>query len=384
MPGTTLSFDQVKLLPPDGAADNKFGFSVAIYGNTVIVCADGGVNDDASVVGSAYVFERDAQNNSWVLPSGYDFFGYSVALYEDTVVVGAYGDDKGAAYIFERDESNNWVQQARLLASDGAEDDRFGRSLDIYGDTIVVGAISDDDQGRSSGSAYVFVRDDASNNWSQQAKLLPDDGEAGIQFGVSVAIYSDTVIAGANGGYDNGGVRTANNWIQQDKLLSKDRFTGDRFGESVAIYGDTVIVSAVNDDDGDYQSGSAYIFVMDASSNTWSQQAKLLSSEGAANDMFGYNVAIYDNTVVVGAFYDDDNGSDSGSAYVFVRDASNNWMQQDQLLANDGAPGDLFGHRVAIYDNTVVVGARDDDDNEENSGSSYIFCPSQVSKKDTI
>jgi len=219
--------------------------------------------------------------------------------------------------------------QHKLLPNDGSATDLFGFSLSMDGDTIVVGAPWDDDNGRDSGSAYVFTRDTDGTAWRQQAKLLPDDGAA-----------------------------------------------DDMFGYKVAVDGDSIVVGARWDDDNGEDSGSAYVFSRDSTgSTTWRQQAKLLPDDGAADDEFGGSVAVYNDTIVVGAYYDDDNGDRSGSAYVFTRDSTDGtgWKQKAKLLPNDGAAGDQFGFGIAIYGDTIVVGAEDDDDNGSTSGSVYVF-----------
>jgi len=307
-------------------------------------------------------------------------FGFAVAISGDTAVVGAWGDDdngsySGSAYIFVR-SVDSWTQQDKLTASDGTAYDYFGESVAISGETVVVGAWGDDDNGSASGSAYVFVR--SGDSWTQQDKLTAGDGAAYDYFGISVAISEDTIVIGARGDDDNGSVsgsayvfvRSGDSWTQQDKLTASDGAADDYFGESVAISGDTIVVGACRDDDNGSASGSAYVFVRGGGS--WTQQDKLTSSDGAASDYFGESVAICGNTAVVGAWGDDDNGSVSGSAYVFVR-SGGSWTQQDKLTASDGAAGDYFGESVAISGNVVVVGARGDDDNGGASGSAYVF-----------
>ena len=123
---------------------------------------------------------------------------------------------------------------------------------------------------------------------------------------------------------------------------------------SVAIAGDTIVVGAWLDDDNGTDSGSAYVFTR--TGTTWTEQAKLTASDGAADDQFGISVAIAGDTIVVGAYRDDDNGTDSGSAYVFTRTGTT-WTQQAKLTASDGAADDQFGSSVAIAGDTIVVGA---------------------------
>jgi hypothetical protein len=155
------------------------------------------------------------------------------------------------------------------------------------------------------------------------------------------------------------------------KLTASDGAAEDWFGHSVAIAGDYALVGAYANDDNGSASGSAYIFTWDGFS--WTQQAKLLASDGAAIDYFGRSVAIAGDGeyALVGASGDD---SWSGSAYIFKRDGTS-WNELQKLTASDGAAGDWFSHSVAIAcdGEYALVGAMHDDDNGYNSGSAYIY-----------
>jgi hypothetical protein len=317
----------------------------------------------------------------------YDYFGYSVAIAGDTAVVGAYGadvgadTDQGSAYVFVRSGAT-WSQQAKLTASGSAAFDYFGYSVAIAGDTAVVGAIKNDVGGSDEqGSAYVFVRSGAT--WSQQAQLTAADGVADDYFGWSVAITGDTAVVGARydevGGNDRQGsayvfVRSGATWSQQAKLVAADGAADDKFGHSVAIAGDTAVVGACHDDvGGNENQGSAYVFVR--SGAVWSQQAQFTAAAGAPYDCLGWSVTIAGDTVVFGAPFDDVGASvDRGSAYVFARSGAT-WSQQAMLTAGDLAAHDCFGYSVAISDTAVAVGtgyvgARAD------RGSAYVFARS--------
>ena len=159
-------------------------------------------------------------------------------------------------------------------------------------------------------------------------------------------------------------------WTQTAKLTASDGAGSDYFGYSVSIDGNTIVIGAYRDDDNGSFSGSAYVFSND--SGTWTQTAKLTASDGASFDYFGGSVSIDGNTMVIGAYRDDDNGSSSGSAYVFSND-SGTWTQTAKLTASDGASFDYFGYSVSIDGNTMVIGAYRDDDNGSSSGSAYVF-----------
>ncbi|MBM3949797.1 MAG: hypothetical protein FJ312_11295, partial [SAR202 cluster bacterium] len=228
----------------------------------------------------------------------------------------------------------------------------------------------------NQGSAYVFVRSGAT--WSQQAKLTASDGGTEDRFGDSVAVSGDTAVVGARGENSAQGsayvfVRSGATWSQQAKLTASDGAEDDVFGISVAVSGDTAVVGALFDDVGSNDDqGSAYVFVR--SGATWSQQAKLTASDGAARDQFGYSVVVSGDTAVVGAGGDDiGSNGDQGSAYVFVRSGAT-WSQQAKLTASDGATDDEFGRSVAVSGDTAVVGPWSDNVGSNlDQGSAYVF-----------
>ena len=311
-----------------------------------------------------------------------DRFGYSVAISGDTALIGAYrnaddGANSGSAYVFTC-SGTAWTQQAKLTASDAATGDSFGISVAISGDTALVGAIGDSDAGTYSGSVYVFTR--SGTAWTEQAKLTAGDAVDQDYFGWSVAISGDTALVGAYKDDDDGNSsgsayvfnRSGLTWTEQTKLTASDANSGDEFGLSVAISGDTALVGAYKDDDDGNSSGSAYIF--DRSGTTWTEQAKLTASDAATGDYFGYSVAISGDTALVGALLDDDGGDNSGSAYVFGRSGTT-WTEQAKLTASDASTQDSFGHSVAVSGDTALVGAYADDDGGNSSGSAYIFVP---------
>jgi hypothetical protein len=267
-------------------------------------------------------------------------------------------------------------QQAKLTASDAQAGDSFGTAIAISGATAVVGAPGDDDAGLNSGAAYVFVR--TGTVWSQQAKLTASDEAAFDSFAWAVAISGETIAVGAPGDDDAGGssgsayvfARTGTVWSQQQKLTASDAAGGDVFGYAVAISGETIVAGSSGDDDGGASSGAAYVFAR--TGTVWGQQQKLTASDAAGGDEFGAAVGISGETIVVGARLDDDAGGDSGAAYVFAR-AGTVWTQQAKLTASDAAAGDQFGRSVGISGETVVVGAQWDDDAGAISGSAYVF-----------
>jgi hypothetical protein len=313
-----------------------------------------------------------------------DRFGHSVSVDGDTAIVGAMlADfplgvplfDLGAAYIFIR-SGPLWVEQALLTPDDAQPDDQFGYSVAISGDTVIVAAPFDDDAGNSSGAAYIFVR--TGTSWTQQAKLVAADAAPGDEFGFAVALDGDTAIVGSHFDDDAGSlsgaayifVRTGTSWTQQAKLVADDASQGDRFGHDVALDGDTAIIGAPYDDDSGSTSGSAYLFTR--TGVAWTQQDKIIADDGAQADAFGWSVDLSGDTAVVGAFQDSDAGPNSGSAYVFTRSAAA-WTQQDKLTADDAEEFNVFGRSVAVDGDIALIGASGDNDSGPNSGSAYVF-----------
>jgi len=376
-----------ELLASNGKNNNNFGWTVSLYGNTALIGALS-ANGTALHSGTAYVFIRNstgywiqqAQLNASDGVTG-DYFGYSVSLYGDTALIGA-TDAKGqvtgcgSAYVFIRDIFGHWKQQAQLNASDGAAVDAFGCSVSLYGDTALIGAAGDDDKGTQSGSAYVFTR--TGTTWTQQAKLLASDGEAFDWFGISVSLYGDTALIGSymedyNGLFDCGSAyiftRTTATWTQTAHFSAKpsDGRDHDHFGVSVSLSGDTALIGA---DWNNTYKGTAYVFTNIA--GTWTQQQKLLASDGAVYDSFGTSVSLYGDTALIGALNANGTALHSGSAYVFNR-VGTHWTQQAQLNASEAGADETMGWSVSVYKDTAFIGAPYDDDYGFGTGSAYVF-----------
>jgi hypothetical protein len=373
-----------ELFASDGATGDLFGYSVSIDGDYAIIGVEED-DDNGDYSGSAYIFKRNGtvwNEQSKLLPSdgeAREVFGGSVSIDGDYAIISASHDDdngycSGSAYIFKCD-GTVWAEQSKLLPSDGKKDHKFGSSVAIDGDYVIIGAVGDDYNGEYSGSAYIFKRD--GTVWTEQSKLLPSDGEDNDCFGVSVSIDGDYAIIGS--GSDDNGYRSGSAyifkcdgtvWTEQSKLLPSDGESGELFGMYVSIDGDYALIGAWADDDNGDRSGSAYIFKRDG--NIWSQQVKLLPSDGKFCGYFGFSVSIDGDYAIIGAYGDKDNGKNAGSVYVYKRDGLT-WSRHVKLLAPDGIKGDCFGWSVAINSDYVIIGAVEADGNEPNSGSAYVY-----------
>jgi hypothetical protein len=380
-----LVLPETKLLAADGTPNDHFGMAVAVSGDIAVIGAEG----DGTKHGAVYVFVRGGA--TWSLQqelvaadgANGDEFGHAVAVDGNTVIIGAYGDDdnkdlSGSAYIFERG-ANGWSQQQKLLAAGGFAGDEFGISVAVSGGTVLIGAFERDDNGTSSGAAYVFSR--SGTTWTQQQKLLAADGAANDQFGASVALQGDTALIGAYGDSDNGTssgsayvfTRNGGLFAQAQKLVAPDGASRAFFGASVALDGGIAVIGAFGDSQLANMAGAAYVFT--GSGATWSEAQKLLAADGVAEDLFGYSVAVRQHVALVGAYQRDDNGVDSGAVYLFQR-GFGTFTEQQKILAPNGAAFNWFGWSVAVDDSPSLValaGAYGDSAKGSFAGSAEVF-----------
>lgn len=278
--------DSVKLVPGDPADAQEFSWAVAADGETLLIGAFGRSAD--GTLGAAYVFERLAgvwtERAKLVSPETWNGFGQAVSLRDGRALVGARydnerGTEAGAAYVFAG-AGDTWTLEAKLLAADGAADDELGQCVAISGETAIVGAPYDDDDGSFSGSAYLFER-------------------------------------------------VLSTWTQAAKLTAEDAVEGQVFGSAVALDGDRAAVGATGDDTFDTNSGAVYLFRRE--NGAWVQEAKVTCSTPSAHHGFGSSVALSGDVLLVGTFGDDEQGTDAGAAYVYRR-SNGVWSEEARLL----------------------------------------------------
>ncbi|PYS74673.1 MAG: hypothetical protein DMF69_01095 [Acidobacteria bacterium] len=405
---------QMHLQAQDGTAFDYFGWSVAISGDTAIV---GAHEDDegGTFQGSAYIFVRNGaewtqQQKLTVNEDGFsgDRFGFSVAISGNTVVVGSplvdldnntngVNEDQGAAYVFVRN-GVTWLQQERLTANDGGLRHNFGRSVSISGNTAVVGT--------QAARAYIFERN--GTTWSQ--KNLTANLQPGSSFGSFVAISGDTALVQANDLADfnpaegpEGSVyvfvRNGDQWTIQQKLTTTDFQTGDAFASSsLAISGDTAVIAYTNlgyscraigencntEHLPDETRQGAYVFVRN--NGIWAQETKLVPPYGIRAGTFP-KVAVSGDNAIVGF-----DGGVVGSAFVYNRE-DGSWLNQQTLSGRHVGAFDGFGFSVGISGSTAIVGAVTDDVGPNpqsdlganvNQGSAFIFLSSPDTDGDAI
>jgi hypothetical protein len=297
-------------------------------------------------------------------------FGASLDQSLDTVVAGARAVDGGlgAAYVFRRGTGGVWTQEARLAGADAVAQDQVGHAVAIEGDLMLAGAPDPFDLfGPVSGPGAVYVFERTGTLWAQADKLTAGDGQSLDQLGYSVGISADRIVAGARGeqaagsGSRFGGRGAAyvfrsngGGWVQEAKLLAGDAADGDRFGEAAAIDGDLLVIGAPGEDALGADAGAAYVFRR--SGTSWTQEAKLLASDGAADDSFGFTVSISGNAVAVGSYLNDGNGVDAGAVYVY-RESGGIWSEEQRLVASDIVAGDYHGYAVDLVGDRLLAGS---------------------------
>lgn len=381
------ALSQQELFAKDAKAGDNFGFSVAIDGNKALV---GALNSDSNGVkdaGAAYIYSLSKgvwkQQAKLVAKSQSedDTLGGNVALKGNMALLGASrkdnkGENSGAVVSFEK-KSGLWHEKQTLTAFDGKAGDAFGQSIALTHNTLVIGAPHGDAPLKDSGAAYIFTRQN--NAWQLETKIFASDGAAGDLFGISVAIDNNTIIVGAdlndekaeNAGAAYVFTREGDKWSQQAKLMSNDPGHTDIFGVRVAISGDTALISARRDDvDGiGKNAGSAYIFVRN--DNKWTQQVKLNSPDGKADDRFGRGVALRGNTAVISAMHHDANGPNAGAVYIYKND-SGKWQNTSKVVANRSGADDKFGWNIAMSNTHMIVATPFRDNSGDESGAVYI------------
>ena len=298
----------------------------------------------------------------------------AVSVRGDVAVLGASGADvfAGVAYVYRFDGST-WVEEQKLTASDGNANDFFGGVVAVDGDVALVTASGDDDNGSSSGSVYMFRFD--GSMWVEEQKLTASDGAVNDGFGRSAALFGDVAIIGSYLDDDNGsGSGSAyvfrydgSTWVEEQKLLASDGQSGDVLGSFMTMKGDLAIIGAPDDDDNGINSGSAYVFRFDGS--MWVEEQKLTPADGQERDNFGSSMSVDGDVACVGSTGDDDGGSSTGSAYVFRFDGST-WVEEQKLTASDASDFALFGGSVAVDNDVAWVAAPNAD---SLAGAVYEF-----------
>lgn len=369
-----------------------WGFSqaLALDGDRALVGAWGADVAGDPDRGAAYVFVR--QGKEWVEQTQLlasdgaagDRFGRSVALYGDTAVIGAplatIGSHtfQGAVYVFER-SGGMWAETGKLLAADGVAQDRLGSSVAIAGSTIVAGADGADINGNSAqGAAYIFEKETGS--WIQQDKLFDPDGQSADLFGNSASLDGDTILIGAESANVEGDpsrgaayvfTRTGRAWMLEQRLLASDGENPDEFGFSVALDGDVALIGARQKTiDGNLRQGAAYVFRRTGA--IWEEEQRLTASDGQTDSYFGWSVALDGNLALVGGRLDFPGETQQGVVYEFRRDGPA-WVEVQRLEAPVGHGLDGFGEAISLTRTRALISNNSNVLVQPPGGTAWIF-----------
>ncbi len=284
-------------------------------------------------------------------------FGGATVIGDGDVIVGSIGQtsNAGEVYVF-RNADGEWQEAARLMASDGETDNRFGRAMALDGNTLLIGATVQD---ANKGAVYVFEKN-ADGNWVETSKLVPEAIKEGDNYGRVLEISGDFAYSATVGRDEGKGAvfafhRNADGkWMEKGMLLPEDLENGDYFGLSIAAYGDRVIIGAPAYQRQDY-AGSAYIFKYDAGSGEFKQEAKLENTDLGGRSGYGSAAILFEDFAMVGA-----PGVDQfkGKVFIYAYDESaESWSEQQQLSAFDAANRANYGNTLAMVGNSLWIGA---------------------------
>lgn len=365
-----------KLVSPTPTANDEFGYSVAMTDSYALVGAHQ-ADHRGSDSGAAYLYSRNADTWQYqqTLSAGdgksLDNFGHALTVTDSLAVVSALlGDgvtaDTGAVYVYRRNGST-WTEQQKIIADDGEAGDEFGWVLKAQGDYLFVGADEDD----NTGSVYIFK---FNGTQYQQIQKLQPALSRGSRFGRSLSIFNMTLMVGTPGddtnGEDAGAVyvyqQSGDTWVLKSKLIASDGTPGDRFGRSIAFNQRYAIISAVYDDMLGSYAGSAYVFEL--VNGVWTERQKLTGSDTDDQDRFGHTVGLQGDYVMIGAY----GSKETGAAYVY-KHTDNNWVQVNRLQPADARARDRLGSEGQMTDTFIITGAREHDSGAANAGAVYIF-----------
>ena len=357
-----------KVFAEDGAGGDFYGRSVSISGNYAIVGTPG-----EYPIGAAYLYKKEFEN--WIEVEKFQAsdstntfgFGSSVYINGDYLIISAnhtYNNSSGSAYIYYNDDEN-WNEMDIVTASGSPICDQYGCSVGITedGDYAIVGAFNDDENGESSGAAYVYQR--AGSEWNLQIKLMALDGASLGYFGNSVFISGDYIFISSAGDDYNGSIYIYENngtsWEYDSTLVSFYSSPNATFGSPISVSGDYLISGSHCND-----FGEAYIFHYDGLN--WIEEVILTPSDSFFYDHFGCSVSISGDFIVVGAC-DCEDVACSASAYFFERQGSD-WIEQNKITIDDWFG---FGYAVSISGDNAIVGAYRDWGNGCASGAAYLI-----------
>ncbi|MFK7847653.1 MAG: T9SS type A sorting domain-containing protein [Rhodothermales bacterium] len=361
-------------------------FSHAIAASGDVIMASSPFDYDNSYVGAVYVYRFDG--TSWIeeaILTASDggpnqYFGWSIDLDENVAVVSAIGgfdeqgNKSGTAYIF-RYNGSTWVEESKLLPHYNGVDFAFGNAVSLDGNVAIVGSSSDKPPAvGQTGAAYIYRYD--GSDWIEEAYFYPDHGQTGILYGQSVAVDGDVAFVGSHSEYSPlsfaGAVYVYRYdglvWFEESKLIASDAASNDQFGFSISIHNEVAAIGAYTKDEVNEDAGAVYVFRYNGTS--WQEEEKLFDSSGNKDDRYGYSLAIESDMLFVGSNLNDDGATNAGSVFAYQYNGTN-WAFEDQIIASDAEVHDEFGSSVAVSGDVLAVGAPGEDTFSSIGGVQY-------------
>lgn len=348
-----------------------------------------------------------------------DYFGWATSGDGQWAVSSSSGDDldslgqnningSGAVFIYRREQNGEWGIHQKINSSDREISERFGWSVSIHGDILLVGAVYNRtnhtgiDSLINSGAVFVFRRN-SNDQWIQESKLVPSDRLSGDRFGWSLDIYENLALVGApyklgdttggKTGNDAGAVYLfkrdqTGNWSQIQKLVSTDQNDNDLYGSAVGIEGNFIVVGAKGQDldsnQGNYKNSSGAIYIYkEGVNNNWNETQKIVPIDRKPFMQFGNTISISSGTIACGVYLEsfDEIGLNqkdtAGAAYIFSLE-QNKWSQSQKIVAPDRQKLDQFGWSIDVKNKVLAIGARFESHDTlgipiPSSGSVYLY-----------
>ena len=357
--------EQAIVVPADRAVNDRFGTSLILDGDRAFFGAflDDEFGDSA---GAAYAFHWDGKR--WIEgqkivasdAQPLDTFGTSMDVCGDVLVISAVGFEfpsqwvRGAVYVF-RDQGGVWVEEQKLLASDGGTGEQFGCVVAVEGDRLIASAPLHG----ASGAVYAFEFD--GTQWQETQKLIGSRPKSSDQFGISLDLDGDTLVIGADEGGESAKAEgkayvfrhDGSGWFEEQRLRASDRERGDQFGGGVTLQGERLVVGAWKDSEAIADAGSMYTFDYDGT--RWNEVGKQVPSDISAFARFGRFLDLDGDRLLVSAFTDSETAYLGGAAYVYEWDGTH-WGHERKIIASDPEPSDLFGVGLDLDGDRALLG----------------------------
>ncbi len=389
-----------KLLASDGIADDNFGTSVSLSGNTAVFGSPFYDSNGLSNNGAVYVYTFDGniwQESAIITPTNAadnDEFGHSVSIDGTRLLVGApYKTvngvgNTGAAYVFDFD-GTSWVQTEQLDMSSVATqiiNANFGISVSLLGDKALIGAFKDKSAAVSTaGAAYIFTLQMGTWN-TNPIQLLANNAAINDRFGISVSLDINQALIGAFGHAGKGAayvfdmtlVGAVETWSLSNQIDDSTGLVNDSFGYSVSLDNKRALIGANANDLAANTAGAAFIYDYNTSSSSWVKSKTLTAGDAANFDKFGTAVDLSGNIAIVSAPRKLSSSSVNNGKIYMYRKSGPNWIEINTFIPSTSSSESELGNSIEIDADSIVAGAWFDNEKDVLAGAGYIFTQNDI------